>query len=79
MDSKGASLVLLLLVSFHAHIFPSSEARPFPIINEERYVMVLQSLGMNCRCCDDRENGGECRSSWESKCRNLDCRPWKIL
>ncbi|KAH0465462.1 hypothetical protein IEQ34_005565 [Dendrobium chrysotoxum] len=79
MNSKRTAfpllLLLLLLVIFHAQICKEAEGRDFPSIKQEGYVKVLESLGLVCRCCDGPE--GECRSSWDSTCTNLDCQPWK--
>ncbi|KAG1339283.1 hypothetical protein COCNU_04G015890 [Cocos nucifera] len=78
MESRRASLFfLLLLVCVQVHISMGAEARPLPSIKQERYVQVLESLGLNCRCCDGA--GGECRTTWNSTCAKLDCLPWKFL
>ncbi|URE24662.1 hypothetical protein MUK42_07379 [Musa troglodytarum] len=70
-------VVLMLLVSLHAHVSMSTEARPLASDKEHRYVEVLQSLGIRCRCCDGV--GGECRSTWASHCDKLECHPSKFL
>ncbi|KAF1894850.1 hypothetical protein Lal_00022344, partial [Lupinus albus] len=33
------------------------------------------TLGLVCKCCDGK--GGECRTTWEAVCYNLQCSPWK--
>ncbi|OAY66284.1 hypothetical protein ACMD2_27110 [Ananas comosus] len=79
MGSRPLALcfLLLLLVSFHAHDFPRcADARPLPFEKLQRYVGVLGSLGIVCRCCDGE--AGECRSRWESTCAKLDCHPSKF-
>ncbi|CAL9074883.1 unnamed protein product [Musa textilis] len=69
-------VVLMFLVSFHVHVSRSTAARPLLIAKENRYVQVLQSLGITCRCCDGV--GGECQRSWASPCAKLECHPSKF-
>ncbi|CAL9123516.1 unnamed protein product, partial [Musa textilis] len=65
-------LILLLLVSSSlVHISLAAEAASIPFTGRERYVKVLESLGIKCQCCD--EDNGECSSSWDSTCSKLDC------
>ncbi|KAJ4719929.1 Fibropellin-1 like [Melia azedarach] len=33
-------------------------------------------LGVVCKCCDGEK--GECRSTWQGSCSNLQCLPWKF-
>ncbi|KAJ0984053.1 hypothetical protein J5N97_002409 [Dioscorea zingiberensis] len=57
----------------------AAQARPLPVMNQERYVKVMASLGIMCQCCDGE--GGACRSTWDyatATCAKLDCRPWKF-
>ncbi|WOL14923.1 hypothetical protein Cni_G23704 [Canna indica] len=70
------SLLLLFFISFS--ISKSAEADgPIPINKQQRYVKVLESLGIKCKCCDG--DGGECRSSWESTCTKMECHNLKFL
>ncbi|CAN1275537.1 hypothetical protein LINPERPRIM_LOCUS15737 [Linum perenne] len=48
--------------------FPSSGSSKF-----------FATLGVVCKCCDNRPSGnGECSSSWEGSCRDVQCLPWRI-
>ncbi|KAJ8484719.1 hypothetical protein OPV22_017204 [Ensete ventricosum] len=47
------------------------EAASIPFTKQERYVKVLESLGIKCQCCDGDD--GECSSSWDTTCSKLDC------
>ncbi|CAL9097310.1 unnamed protein product [Musa acuminata var. zebrina] len=66
-------LILLLLVSSSlVHIsLAAAEAASIPFTKQERYVTVLESLGIKCQCCDGDD--GECNSSWDTTCSKLDC------
>ncbi|RRT75099.1 hypothetical protein B296_00011142 [Ensete ventricosum] len=73
-------MVLLLLICFfqvHISLSTTAEAGQVPFTKQERYVAVLESLGIKCRCCDGA--GGECRSGWDSTCSKLDCHNLKFL
>ncbi|KAI0498387.1 hypothetical protein KFK09_021628 [Dendrobium nobile] len=70
------SLLLLLLLSSSSSIL-QAEARLLPSSEQERYVKVLESLGVLCSCCD--EGRGQCSRSWSFTCSKLHCRPFKYL
>ncbi|KAK7379320.1 hypothetical protein VNO80_04778 [Phaseolus coccineus] len=36
---------------------------------------VYSTLGLVCKCCDVK--GGECTTTWDDACSNLQCHPWK--
>ncbi|KAG9453059.1 hypothetical protein H6P81_005963 [Aristolochia fimbriata] len=69
------SLLMLLFILFAAHSPMVVQARPLPSSQQQRYLKVLSTLGIMCRCCDGSE--GECTSTWEGSCSNLDCSPWR--
>ncbi|RWW59462.1 hypothetical protein BHE74_00033597 [Ensete ventricosum] len=65
-------LILLLLVSSSlVHLSLAAEAASIPFTKQERYVKLLESLGIKCQCCDGDD--GECSSSWDTTCSKLDC------
>ncbi|KAG0463789.1 hypothetical protein HPP92_019374 [Vanilla planifolia] len=77
MDSKRVFCSVLLLFILHGQIFVAAEGRPISIVKQDGFLKEMQLLGLMCRCCDG--NGStECRSSWDSTCPKLDCRPWKF-
>ncbi|KAM0941400.1 hypothetical protein DsansV1_C17g0148341 [Dioscorea sansibarensis] len=68
---------VLFLICLNSGFFGAAEARALPVINQDRYVKVLASLGIMCECCDG--DGGACRSTWDSTCAKLNCHNWKFL
>ncbi|XAR66228.1 hypothetical protein NMG60_11012379 [Bertholletia excelsa] len=74
---------LLLLLFLMAITFQSRSVEPRamalalqnpPISGDTKEL--ARALGMVCNCCDGVE-GDECRSSWEGRCTELRCFPWK--
>ncbi|KAJ8624318.1 hypothetical protein MRB53_032848 [Persea americana] len=70
-------LLVLFIFFVQAHYPTCADARPLPFVDQKRYVNVMASLGLECRCCDGA--GGECRSTLDASCLKLECNPWKFL
>ncbi|GAV65454.1 hypothetical protein CFOL_v3_08969 [Cephalotus follicularis] len=74
---KPSLLALLLAITiFTSQKAIVAEARALPFIPKQRYSSVFATLGVVCKCCNGE--GGECTSTWNLSCSNLQCLPWKI-
>lgn len=87
MDTLRCCMLLLLV----ALLVSSAEARPLSLLQSKHtedsnvdvvdtraragYSNVFGTLGMVCRCCDDK--GRDCKTKWLQPCPNLQCHPWK--
>ncbi|CAN1135088.1 hypothetical protein LINPERPRIM_LOCUS15737 [Linum perenne] len=73
-------LLLLLLTLSATNNSRPVEARTLPFsslhLGSSKF---FATLGVVCKCCDNRPSGnGECSSSWEGSCRDVQCLPWRI-
>ncbi|GKV10068.1 hypothetical protein SLEP1_g21487 [Rubroshorea leprosula] len=70
-------LVLFLYVYISAtHNSVGAEARPLPVVPQQKPTKFLATLGVVCKCCDG--SGRECSVTWTDPCSNLQCEPWKL-
>ncbi|CAN1275536.1 hypothetical protein LINPERPRIM_LOCUS15737 [Linum perenne] len=71
-------LLLLLLTLSATNNSRPVEARTLPF-SSSGSSKFFATLGVVCKCCDNRPSGnGECSSSWEGSCRDVQCLPWRI-
>ncbi|CAI0427365.1 unnamed protein product [Linum tenue] len=81
MANHRISLPLLfLLLSLSAnHYSTTAEARTLPFSSTHLgSSKIFATLGVICKCCDNREGeNGECASSWEGSCSDVQCLPWR--
>ncbi|MCD7452969.1 hypothetical protein HAX54_019026 [Datura stramonium] len=90
------SLILVVNFSFQeeSRIGLADTARPISVQQQQhkstklsssvnlKYLKMLETLGMVCKCCDGEVFGqGKyqelCSVTWDGTCSNLQCSPWK--
>ncbi|KAK4771327.1 hypothetical protein SAY87_031859 [Trapa incisa] len=71
-------LLLLLVATASEDRVVAQASRPISSLprwpSQQRYSKILATLGIVCKCCDE----GQCASTWEGPCSQLQCLPWKL-
>ncbi|KAF8402999.1 hypothetical protein HHK36_011093 [Tetracentron sinense] len=57
--------VLLLMIAALSHKARGVEARPLPLLDQQRYTKLIATLGIVCKCCDGV--GDECTNLFGAK------------